>query len=128
MLIWTANPFTMAKKLSGIGERQYIADHCCFLVESIIKCYEDRYWFDDDVENADGTTNDHLVFHICKSLNSTAWPQLPQNDESDEEILKIQVNSISQIFDQFSDMKIFMGVERCHRSIRGDSSILPTIF
>ena len=92
--------------------KQYIVDNCCFLVESIIQCYEDRYWFDDDVENADGTTNDHLIFHICKSLNSTVWPQLPQNDESDEEILKIQVDSISYIYDQFSTMKIFDDVRK----------------
>ena len=89
---------------------RYIGDQCCFLIESIIKCYEDRYWFEDDIENADGTTNDHLVFHICKVLNSTAWPSLPSKDDNNEEILRIQLNSVSNVHDQFSAMKIFENI------------------
>ena len=77
------------------------------LIKSIIECYEDRYWFEDDIESADGTTNDHLIFHICKVLNSSAWPTLPNNDEKDEEILRIQLNSVSNVYEQFSGLKIF---------------------
>ena len=75
--------------------KRYIGDHCCFLTESIIECYEDLYWFENDIENADGITNEHLVFYICKILNSTTWPLLPNNDDNNEEILRIQLNSVS---------------------------------
>ena len=92
--------------------KRFIGDHCCFLVESIIKCYEDRYYFEDDIENANGTTNDHLIFHICKVLNSTAWPTLPNNDDNDEDILRIQLNSVSNVYDQFSAMKIFENIRK----------------
>ena len=92
--------------------KQYIADHCCFLVESIIQCYEDRYWFDADNESADGTTNNHLIFHICKVLNSIAWPLLPNDDEHDEDILKVQIKSISKVYEQFSGMDIFKDVRQ----------------
>ena len=88
--------------------KQYISDHCCMLIESIIKCYEDRYWLHNDLERAaDGTTNDHLILHICKVLNSAAWPALPVDDTNDEHSLKIQLNSVSKVFEQFSPMKIF---------------------
>ena len=58
----------------------------------IIKCYEDQYWFEDDIENADGIFNDHLVSHICTVLHPTAWPSLPNDDDSDEKIQRIQLN------------------------------------
>ena len=92
--------------------KQYIADHCCFLVESIIQSYEGRYWFDADNESADGTTNNHLIFHICKVLNSITWPLLPNDNKYDEDILKVQIKSISKVYEQFSGMDIFKDVQQ----------------
>ena len=94
--------------------KRYIADHCVFLVKSIIQCYDNRYWFDSVNESSDGTTNDHLIFHICKILNSTVWPHLPHagSELEDENILKVQVKSISQVFDQFSSMDVFKNVKK----------------
>ena len=68
-------------KYNGRG-KHYIAYHNVFLIESIIKCYEDHYWPDDNNENvADGTTNGHCVFHACVVINRIVWPRLPNNDD-----------------------------------------------
>ena len=99
--------FQRQKLLNYGRSKRYIGDHCCMLVESIIKCYEDRYWFDDNVSELNGTTNDHLIIHICKVLNSSTWPSLPSDETNDPEILKVQLKSVSAVYQQFSSMKIF---------------------
>ena len=67
--------------------KKYIADHCCFLIKSIIN-YNDWSWFEDDIENADGNTNDHLVFQICKVLISTVFPLRSNNVNNNTESYK----------------------------------------
>ena len=77
--------FYQVQKLRTIGQqKKYIADHCCFLIISIIKCYNDWHWFEDDIENVDGNTNYHLVFQIYKVLISTAFPLRPNNVNNKE--------------------------------------------
>ena len=82
--------------------KQYIADHCAYLIERIIACYNDRYWFDDANTNTSKTSNDHLILPICKALNASALPKLQNcnEDENDETILKVQLKSVSQIYEQ----------------------------
>ena len=96
--------------------KQYIADHCVYLVESIINCYNERYWFDNDEEEKtngdDVTTNDHLVFHICKVLNASTWPKLPNDDSNDDNILRTQLQSVSRVYAQFSAMEVFKHVNK----------------
>jgi hypothetical protein len=92
-------------------QKQYIADHCVCLVEAIIKCYDDRYWFDGNDGEKSSTTNDHLIFDICKVLNSSAWPKLPIDDSDDENILKIQMESVTNVYQQFSAMDVFENVD-----------------
>ena len=94
--------------------KQYIADHCAYLIERIIACYNDRYWFDDDANiNTSKTSNDHLMLSICKALNASAWPKLQNcnDDEDDEAILKVQLKSVLQIYEQFSDMDVFKDID-----------------
>ena len=52
--------------------KQYIADHCAYLIERISACNNDRYWFDDANTNTSKTSNDHLILPICKALNASA--------------------------------------------------------
>ena len=96
--------------------KQYIADHCVYLVESIINCYNERYWFDEEEEEKtngdDVTTNDHLVFHICKVLNASTWPKLPNDDSNDDNILRTQLQSVSRVYAQFSAMEVFKHVDK----------------
>ena len=73
------------------------SDPCCFLIKLIIKCYEDRYRFENDIDNEDETTNDHLVFQIYEVLNLTAWSLFPNTDDNNEEILCIQMNLVSNV-------------------------------
>ena len=107
-------PTYQGQRINYYGRgKQYIADHCVFLVESIIKCYDDRYWFDDDDENmADGTTNDHLAFHICKVLNCTVWPTLPMKDGDDEKHLSMQLKSVAAVYSQFSAIEVFKHIDQ----------------
>ena len=85
--------------------KQYIADNCVYLLECIIQCYEQRYWFDENTEK-NNSSNDHLIFPICKIINAAAWPKL-QNEDDDENTLSIQLKSISCVYEQFSKMSIF---------------------
>ena len=68
--------------------KQYIADHCAYLIERIIACYNDRYWFNDANTNTSKTSNDRLILPICKVLNAFVWPNL-QNCNEDETILNV---------------------------------------
>ena len=87
--------------------KQYVADNCVYMLERIIKCYNDRYWFDNNAES-NSTSNDHLIFPICKIINAAAWPKLPNNDDdNDENLLKVQLESVSRVYEQFCRMKIF---------------------
>ena len=105
-------PLYHGQKVAHYGRaKQYIADHCCFLIESIIQCYENRYYFDTRTDIPNALTNDHLVLHICKILNSALWPSLPQDDDHDEDILKVQLLSLKKVFRQFSSMDIFRDVK-----------------
>ena len=109
------DPVYQGQRLKYYGRgKQYIADNCAYLVQCILDCYDERYWFDDDdAEEMDGfTTNDHLIFSICKVLNASAWPKLPNDDSDDEEILKIQLESVSRVHQQFSAMKIFEKINK----------------
>ena len=90
--------------------KQYIHDNCVYMLERIIQCYNERYWFEEETEN-DSSTNDHLIFPICKIINAAAWPKLPNDDdENDETILDLQVKSVSRVFQQFSQMNAFKDV------------------
>ena len=88
---------------------QYIADHSVYLIESIIAGHNDRYWFDDANNNTSKTSNDHLILPIFKELNASAWQKLQNcyEDEDDETTLKVQLKSLSQIYEQFSEMNVF---------------------
>ena len=87
--------------------KQYIADNCVNLLERIIRCYNERCWFNENAEN-DSSTNDHLIFPICKIINAAAWPKLPtDDDDNDEKILHLQLKSFSRVFHQFSRMDAF---------------------
>ena len=90
------------------------------MIERIIACYNDRYWFDQGVfpwfddanTNTSKTSRDHLIFAICKVLNAYTWPKLQNcnEDENDETILKVQLESVSQMYEQFSDMNVFKDI------------------
>ena len=41
-----------------------------------------------------------------------AWPLLPNDDEHDEDILKVQIKSISKVYEQFSGMDILKDVRQ----------------
>ena len=70
------------------------------LIERIIACYNDRYWFDDANTYTSKTSNDHLILPIYKAKNASPWPKLQNcnEDENDETILKVQLKSVSQIY------------------------------
>ena len=93
--------------------KQYIVDHCVYLIKSIIKCYDERYWFDDDetATNGNGTTNDHLVSHICKILNYAVWPTLLKNTDDDEGKLRVQLKSVEAVFKHFSNMDVLKTID-----------------
>ena len=80
--------------------KQYIADHYAYLIERIIACYNDRYWFDNANTNTSKTSNDHLILPIFNALNASAWPKFQDCNkyENDETILKIKLKSVSQIY------------------------------
>ena len=57
--------------------------------------------------------NDCLILSICKALNAFAWPKLHncnEDEDADETILNFQLKSVSQIYEQFSDMEIFKDI------------------
>ena len=89
------------KKLHTYCCTQYIADHHCFLIESNIQCYENRYYFDTWTDTKNSFTNDHLVLYICKIQNSALWPMLPHDDDHDENVLKARLLSLKKVFRHF---------------------------
>ena len=58
------------------------------------------------------TTNDHLIFPICKFLNASVWPELPNDENDDEVTLSIQLQSVSRVYEQFSAMNIFKNIDK----------------
>ena len=70
---------------------------------------------DEEEEKTNGddvTTNDHLVCHICKVLNASTWPKLPNDDSNDDNIHRTQLQSVSRVYAQFSAMEIYKHVDK----------------
>ena len=42
----------------------------------------------------------------------TAWPSLSNNDDNDKEILRNQLNLVSNVYEQFLTMKIFKNIRK----------------
>ena len=55
------------------------------------------------------TSNNQLILPICKALSASTWPKFQNFNEDDKEktILKVQLKSVSQIYEEFSDMDVF---------------------
>ena len=102
-------PLYHGQKVAHYGRaKKCIADYCCFLIETIIQCYGNLYRFDTRTDIPNALTDDHMVLHICKILDSALWPLLPQDDDHDKDVLKVQL--LERVFLQFSDMDIFRDV------------------
>ena len=108
------DPIYQHQKLHNyLRGKQYIKDHCVFLVERILKCYEERYWSETSVgEDASVvTTCDHLLLDVCNVLNCAVWPTLSE-DDGDGEKLGVQLKSVAVVYNHFHEMDVLKKIEK----------------
>ena len=93
-----------------LREKQYIKDHSAHILEQIISCIEERYCkvcSDDFYERYDSKYDtpdegDGVLFDVCCMLNSKVWTNMQgSNDDTDEQLLHKQLESLSNIYDRF---------------------------
>ena len=87
-----------------LSEKRFIRDNIAEIVRNILTCYDNRYssLYTDDEEQGGLVSGAHLVFDVCRLLNSQTWAELPEESlYDDEDRLRVQISAISKIYDHF---------------------------
>ena len=93
-------------------EKEYLERNVSFLIQDIIKYFEQRYGnlmdeaHKDDTNTVKETTEgDRLLSQICEALNSKVWPNEVRNVE--EVMMKKQLSSAKAVYNQYCQVTIF---------------------